>query len=283
MQETICSGGLCVTVDDRGAEPVSLCFQGKERLWQNENGAWAGHAPLLFPVCGNCGVVIDGRRYPVPRHGFARKSLFTLTEKRDNTLRYELCDNEETASVYPFPFQLSVTYHIREGALEIEDCVENTGEKPLVFSIGAHPCFALDGELSEYELAFEREERLLHLVHDENGLLTGEEVDFGTSNVFPIPAERLADGNTLIFGNVRSNSVLLRKRTGERAAEYSLEGFSHLLLWRPEGARAICIEPWCNLPAKVGEECEFAGKRGVVTLGAGESKRFFQKIVFHEK
>lgn len=283
MQDTICSGGLCVTADDRGAEPVSISFQGKERLWQNENGAWAGHAPLLFPVCGNCEVIVNGRRYPVPKHGFAKKSRFTLAEKREDFLRYELCGNAETAEVYPFPFRLAVAYRIQEGALEITYEVANTGEAPLIFSIGAHPCFALEGEPSEYELVFEREEHFLHLVHDKEGLLTGEEVDFGTGTVFPVPAERLTDGNTLIFGNVRSASVLLRRRTGEKTAEYSFEGFSHLLLWRPEGARALCIEPWCNLPGKAGEECGFAGKKGVVTLGAGESKRFFQKIVFHEK
>ncbi len=258
MRETICSGGLCVTVDDRGAEPVSLSFQGKERLWQNENGAWAGHAPLLFPVCGNCEVIVDGRRYPVPRHGFARKARFTLAEKRENYLRYELSDGEATVSVYPFPFRLSVLYRIAEGALEIEYEVKNTGAEPLVFSIGAHPCFALDGDLGEYELAFEREERLIHLLHDDAGLLTGEERDFGMLRVFP----------------------LLRKKTGEKAVEYAFRGFSHLLLWRPEGARAICIEPWCNLPGKAGAQSEFAQKKGVVSLGAGESGSFFQKMRF---
>lgn len=280
MRETICSGGLCVTVDDRGAEPVSLSFQGKERLWQNENGAWAGHAPLLFPVCGNCEVIVGGRRYPVPRHGFARKSRFALAEKREDFLRYELCDNAETAGVYPFLFRLTVSYRITDGALEIEYEVKNTGAEPLVFSIGAHPCFALDGELSDYELAFEREERLIHLLHDDAGLLTGEERDFGMRKVFPIPAERLVDGKTLIFGNVQSTSVLLRKKTGEKAVEYFFRGFSHLLLWRPEGARAICIEPWCNLPGKVGAQSEFAQKKGVVSLGAGESGSFFQKMRF---
>ncbi|MDE5547387.1 MAG: hypothetical protein K2J30_00090 [Clostridia bacterium] len=279
MQNTIIKDGLCLTVDDMGAEPVSVLFQGKERLWQNENGAWTGHAPLLFPVCGNCEVIIDGQRYPFSRHGFARRSLFTLTEKGENYLRYELCDSEETRSVYPFPFKLTVIYKIVNGALEIRYEV-TAGDKPLTFSIGAHPCFALDSNLGEYELVFEREEHLVHLVHDSTGLRTGEERDLGTCKVFPISAEQLSEGRTFIFGNVQSRSVLLRKRTGGEVVEYSFEGFSHMLLWRPEGARAICIEPWCNLPGKVDEQGEFAQKQGVISLGAGESRTFFQRMRF---
>ncbi|MDE7296066.1 MAG: hypothetical protein K2N84_02255 [Clostridia bacterium] len=279
MQNKILKDGLCLTVDDMGAEPVSVLFQGKERLWQNENGAWAGHAPLLFPVCGNCEVIIGGKQYPLPRHGFARKSLFTLTKKGENYLCYELTGSEETRSVYPFPFKLTVTYTIVSGALEITHEV-TAGNTPLVFSLGAHPCFALESDLGEYELVFEREEHLIHLPHDNAGLLTGEQRDFGMCKVFPIPAEELTEGKTLIFGDVQSRSVILRKRTGAEVAEYRFEGFSHLLLWRPEGARAICVEPWCNLPGRVGEQGEFAQKQGVISLGVGESYTFFQRMRF---
>lgn len=279
MRETIGTGGLRVTVDDRGAEPVSVLFSGTERLWQNENGAWAGHAPLLFPVCGNCGVTIGGRRFPVPRHGFARKATFTLAEKGESYLRYELCDSEETRAVYPFPFRLSVVYKITNDGLEIVYEVR-AGSTPLVFSIGAHPCFALGGDVGEYMIEFGREEHLLHLVHDGEGLLTGEKRDFGRGRLFPIPAGELQEGRTIIFGNINSRSLSLRRRSGERVAEYAFQGFSHLLLWRPEGARAVCIEPWCNLPGTVGEECAFAQKRGVISLGAAESRTFTQHMRF---
>ena len=36
-------------VSDIGAELVSVKLNGKERLWQNDNGGWDGHAPILFP------------------------------------------------------------------------------------------------------------------------------------------------------------------------------------------------------------------------------------------
>ena len=58
-----------------------------------------------------------------------------------------------------------------------------------------------------------------------------------------------------------------------------MAGFSHLLLWRPEGANMICIEPWLTLPDHVGEMKEFYEKE-VVLLKRGESAHFEQKIYY---
>ena len=54
---------LTVQISSLGAELVSVRYQGKERLWQNENGGWAGHAPILFPYAGRCSVKVDGKVY----------------------------------------------------------------------------------------------------------------------------------------------------------------------------------------------------------------------------
>lgn len=281
MRETVCSGGLSLTVDDLGAEPVSVICNGRERLWQNDNGAWAGHAPVLFPVCGCCNITVNGVRYSVPKHGFARNSRFTLVGKGKDFLRYLLRDSEETRSVYPFPFEFTVLYRVKSNRLEITYEVKNTGDAPFVFSCGAHPCFALDGDVGGYEIVFGRKERFLHSEHDESGYLTGRQRDFGFGKAFPIPAEELKEGRTLIFGDIKSDSVILCKKSGERVAEYRFGGFEHLLLWRPEGAHAICIEPWGNLPGVCGKEEEFAEKRGVTTLNAGKTRKFVQKIRFY--
>ena len=53
------NGTLKCKVSDLGAELVSVVHNGKERLWQNENGGWSGHAPILFPHCGKCTVNVD--------------------------------------------------------------------------------------------------------------------------------------------------------------------------------------------------------------------------------
>ncbi len=50
-----------IKVNDFGAELSSVVIDGKERLWQNSDGTWNEHAPLLFPVCGHFGCTVDGK------------------------------------------------------------------------------------------------------------------------------------------------------------------------------------------------------------------------------
>ena len=49
MQHCIDNGILQVEIDAFGAQIKSVKLHGKERAWQNENGAWQGTAPLLSP------------------------------------------------------------------------------------------------------------------------------------------------------------------------------------------------------------------------------------------
>lgn len=278
--QTLTCNGLSVTIDERGAELVSVIKDGKERLWQNENGAWAGHAPVLFPVCGHCGVVADGREYPMPTHGFARKATFRHLAGGKNACAFVLESNAETRAVYPFEFRLTIEYTIVDGGIVIGTTVRNTGEKELPFFLGAHPSFALDGNVGDYKIIFEKEECLIHHAHDEGGYLTGETTDYGTRREFPLPEDYLQAGRTLIFPNIKSRKVML-VRGNEGLAVYSFDGFSHLLLWRAEGANMICIEPWGNLPDLRGDNTELAQKQGVTLLKKGEERTFMQRILYH--
>jgi hypothetical protein len=43
MVYSIGKENLVIKIDEQGAELISVCFDGKERLWQNQTGGWAGH------------------------------------------------------------------------------------------------------------------------------------------------------------------------------------------------------------------------------------------------
>ena len=90
MQYTVKNNRVEITVDTLGAELVSVKVDGKERLWQNESGAWAGHAPLLFPVCGRSAVVKNGEKYILGLHGFARKTQFVFKEQGEDFISFAL-------------------------------------------------------------------------------------------------------------------------------------------------------------------------------------------------
>jgi galactose mutarotase-like enzyme len=281
MQYTLKNTNMQITVADLGAELISVIKDGKERIWQNPTGEWAGHAPLLFPVCGHCGVTVDGVAYPIGLHGVARKSVFTLIKQTDNALHFVLTDNEQTKKVFPFAFVFEVVYRLDGDTLSIQFIVKNPAETPLYFACGSHESYALEGNVDEYQVEFDTEEKLTHRPHNAGGYLTGEKVDYGVKKVLDLPREVLQNGDTLIFENVQSRKVRLVKKGVGTVAEITFEGFGNLLFWRGGDAEYICIEPWTNLPDLADiPDIEFSTKAGVMKLGAGEEKTLVRTIKY---
>lgn len=125
----------------------------------SETAGWRGKSPILWPATGRnfaFGVTpradldavgaynLNGNRYPMPIHGFARQLPWTVEERTASgskaSLRLNLQDSASTRKFYPFSFHLSVTYALEDGELSMEYTVaagsENTG--PMPFSIGNH-------------------------------------------------------------------------------------------------------------------------------------------------
>lgn len=263
MKYVLKNDNLRAEIDGAGAQLVSVIYKGKERLWQNDNGSWSGHAPVLFPLCGNCAMTVGGKTYGgMPRHGFASGKTFELANKTDGRVRLALKSDENTRAVYPFEFAFFVEYELTGNGIRITYEVEPTGGEPVPFACGGHESYALDGRLSEYKIVFDKDEEFTALLHDDEGRLTGETLAFGRGRELILP-EKFLDGTTVILGGIASRSVELCARDGKPIAKTSFDGFGNLLLWRPRDARMICIEPWSNLPDTVGERKEFADKSGV--------------------
>ena len=267
--------------DNNGAEMVSLVCRGKERLWQNVTGEWSGHAPVLFPVCGKCSMIVNKREYPIEKHGFARKREFSVVERGRDFIAFRLLADEETKKVFPFDFAFTVRYRLLDNAVEVVYETENAGTKPLYFSCGGHESFALEKPIENYEVRFEKEEKLIALVHDDEGRLTGEKILLSENGILPLKAEYFTGDSTLIFGNLQSRKATLYGN-GRAVARTDFEGFENFLLWKPQQANMICLEPWLNLPDTVGERKEFFRKAGVVCVPPKGKKIFMRKITYYE-
>lgn len=281
MQYTIHNDTLSCKVDSLGGELVSVVKGGKERVWQNQTGEWAGHGPLLFPVCGHCGVKVDGVEYPISAHGFAKKMQFSLVKKTETEVVLAIEANEETKKVYPFDFRFEVSYALKENVLFIGYRVINPAEKPLYFACGGHESFALDCGVENYEIAFEKQENLVHYFHDNDGYMTGERKAYGTLQTLPLPKDFLQEGRTLIFKDVLSRKVWLCERGGKKLATITFDGFENLLVWHAGKAPFICIEPWTNLPDPAGEaDVEFKDKGGVIEVSGNAEKTLVRTIAY---
>ena len=126
-----------------GAELVRLQdAQGRDWLWDANPAWWKGHSPLLFPIVGNVRddrIVVDGREYPMKRHGLARISTFEPAESAPSRCAYVLKSSDATRAQYPFDFELRVTYALEGSTLAITAVITNAGEAPMPASFGFHP------------------------------------------------------------------------------------------------------------------------------------------------
>ena len=279
MRYTIQNADTELTIDTHGAEIVSLKKNGKERVWQNDDGTWSGHGPMLFPVCGRCTMVVDGIDRKISFHGFSSKRYFKLLEHGENFVRIALQADERTKKVYPFDFTVIATYTLTDDTVFVEYEVKNPSNKPMYFSIGAHESYALDQSVGNYELRFEKQEKLLHRFHGNDGRLSGKTKDYGESDIFVLPADFLTEGNTLIFKDIQSRKLVLAEHGGKALAEITFPDFSNLLLWHSKDSKFICIEPWLNLPdSKATIKTEFSQKDGVLCLPPKSAKRFVRSI-----
>ncbi len=283
MQTTISNKMISIDVKHHGAELSSLIRKrdGEELLWQGNPEYWTGQSPVLFPIVGNVPedtYSFNGISYPLGRHGFARRSGFKLVSSTDSQLRFVLHSDEKSKSVYPFDFTLFETFTLKDSLLEINFEVQNPGNTPLYFSIGAHPAFKCpidpEGFMSDYYLKFERTENLNRRMQGDP-MLTGEQVPFlRNNNIVPLSHELFYD-NAVILQEVRSNWIDLIKLNDETSVpiiRFHAKGFPYLGIWSPvNDAPFVCIEPWYGIASTVGDSDDLPSKEGIMKLAPGDT------------
>lgn len=152
---------LTIKVAEMGAELQSVMDnEGREYMWQ-AGEKWPRHSPVLFPiVCSvnNDTYVVDGKEYHLPRHGFARDTEFTVVSQSDDKVTLALHDSEETLKVYPYRFNLAITYRLEGNKVHVIWHVENTDTQEIHFQIGGHPAFNVPGGKLEGMIKLDNEE-----------------------------------------------------------------------------------------------------------------------------
>ncbi|MBC6696922.1 aldose 1-epimerase family protein [Hymenobacter sp. BT190] len=272
---------LCrVQVQAHGAELSSFVrkdLDNLEYIWEADPAVWGRHAPVLFPIVGRLPQDTyqhQGQSYRLPQHGFARDQEFRLVRQTAAELVLELQANDATRAVFPFEFNLQISYRLAGSQLTIGWDVRNVGTTELLFSIGAHPAFRcplLPGETFEdYEFVFDHPvsfERYLL----EGGLLTGQtEPVLQQQATLPLRYELFAQ-DALVLKHFDFTHITLRSRQSGRAVRLRFDGFPYLGFWtKGPGAPFVCIEPWHGIASSVGSSGELADKEGILALEPGQ-------------
>ena len=281
MEYYLKSGNLEVTISSLGAEMVSVKYDGKERLWQNDNNTWSGHAPVLFPIAGKIKVKIDGVTYPLLQHGFARRREFEFVSNEDNQITFKLSSDEETLKLFPYHFNLYISYTLSDSLIEMRYKVENTDDKDIYYSLGTHTSFSLDDTIDNYYVELPQDKELWNNINDKDPSLTKDVIKLSDNGILDFSTEYIDNAKTIIFKNLKSKSATLIHKNGMKIAKIEYDGFPYILFWHPLGSKMVCMEPWHNILDTKGDEREFKDKDNIIKLKPQESNELTQRIRYY--
>ena len=282
---------LRVEIADAGAELVSVRDRdsGAERIWTAEPAVWNRHAPILFPFVGRLTdgkYRVAGREYPMKtQHGFARDLDFVCTRESADAVEHRLCASEGTRAIYPWDFRLTVRHSLdaaRPRVLRVEWTVENSGETPMLYSIGAHPGFLPPEGAAKEDclLVFPGKETLSYYPVNAAGFALPDR----------IRTLQLADGaarwrddipDTWIFDGQGVDEVSIAAPDGRPWVTLRCPGFPFLAVWANPKGPFLCLEPWFGRTDEAGFAGTLEEKKGMERLEGGGKRVYAYEIEFH--
>ena len=292
--KTISNDILSVSVEEHGAELVSIKKGSREYVWQAYPEYWGRHSPVLFPIVGalwNEKYYTHGETFMMGQHGFARDMDFRLLSESETELWYELTSNEKTLQKYPWAFNLKIGYILHDNVVDVMWRVRNTGTENMSFQIGAHPAFYYpllsDDTIAEglaameKRLADDKERGFLFLkpatdsvkssVITKNGCVDAEaEKEITLENGYLALDTDSFNDDALIIEDGQVEAVTLCDQN--RTPYLTLQFDAPLVgIWSPPGKNApfVCIEPWYGRTDSVGYNDYFQDRKWMQTLGLG--------------
>lgn len=219
--------GATATIHRHGAHVTSWCpTDGDERLYLSAKSGFEGAAairggvPIIFPQFAAEG--------PLPRHGFARTSTWSLggvCRSADGEAEMDLVlrDSPDTRAIWDAGFMAVVSVAIFGQQLAITLAVENVGDAPFSFTAALHTYFRV------------RDVAGAEIVGLRGARYRGED-----RSLVEDSAERLRIDGFLDRVYVGAPSHLELHENGRRML-IDAEGFPDAVVWNPGPERAAAL------------------------------------------
>ena len=273
---------LTVTLSPQGAELQSVkgAVSGLEYLWQANPKVWGRHAPVLFPFVGrskNDQYTYQGKTYPMGQHGFARDRQFEVESQTDTAVTFLLKSDEESLKIYPFEFELRVSYQVNDTHLKVGYDVKNTAQSgPMYFSVGGHPGFKVpltdDTQFEDYFLDY-RPQKSRVKIPLQGAFINLNERTLAPTDVATDINHPLFKEDALIYElKGQENKFSIRSEKTDHAISLKVSGAPFIGVWSPyptEG-ELVCLEPWWGIADDVDASGELSEKFGVNQLAPNE-------------
>ena len=287
---SVSSERLTARINPLGAELWSLVdSEGHSLMTDADPTFWTGRAPILFPIVGALvedAYSLSGRRYTLAKHGFARRSTFTVVQHDAASAVFRLDADEYTRACYPFDFRLDMRFSLAGATLQMAALVSNLGKEDMPFSFGYHPAFA-------WPLPFGAPTEAHRIVFDHAEPAPLRQLDSATGLVAPDPRPTPVDGAVLTPTYAMfEQDALIWDQLSSRSLDWGaplapslhieFPDMKWLGVWQKPGAHYLCIEPWAGMADPAGFVGEIWKKPGIIRLPPGESRRFRMSVTLTE-
>lgn len=263
----------------KGAELQSILNKNNNTnyLWSGNPSYWGKFSPILFPVVGalkSNTYRYEKKEYMLSRHGFARDYDFQIVEKNSDEIIFSLSHNDETLKVYPFEFILQLRYRLSGSSLSCTYQVINPDNRPLFFSIGAHPAFNIPLEsglnYTDYFLEFNKDDTLFY--HKVENDLIADKITKVELKDKKLPLKhQLFYEDALVFKTLKSDCITIRSSKGSAGLHFRFKDFPFFGIWAAKDADFLCLEPWCGIADSMTHSQILEEKEGIESLAPNES------------
>ena len=263
-------------VKEMGAELTSLKSKktGIEYIWEGNTDIWYGQSPILFPVIGRLlddKYRLNGKEYSMEKHGIVRKKPFKLVEQTEDSLTFVQTDDEASLEIYPYHFELFVTFKLNGNSLEVSHKVVNKNDCVMYYSFGAHPGF--NCKIGDY-LEFDTPQvSVLNEQIDEESLLLDNQVELLKNEKRITIEKNTFDNDALILSGYTDKVISLKSDDHNRVVRFNFDS-PVLGIWAKPNAPYVCIEPWWGINDNHDKKADLSEKRGILSLKANSSETF---------
>lgn len=264
-----------LSVDTKGGQWTSLIDKETmvEHLFQGNPDSWTKQAPLLFPIIGllkDNKYIYHGELFELSRHGFLRDQEFEVVSSKTNEVVLRLTHTPDTLAVYPFEFNILITYTLKKNRVESKVEVTNVGDLPMYFSFGGHPGFIINTNEKNILKVETKKDFGQFILRD------GYVEDFKamTDKEFNLAEVDLEE--TFILAGVKK--AVLDTPTHEVILKMS--PVKYMGFWAPRNTQTnqleemVCLEPWWGIADCIDHNQHLKDKKGITKLDANETKKF---------
>ena len=217
----------------------------------------------------------------MPKHGFARNSLFDLVESSDGGATLRIQDSDATRATYPFAFRLDISFELSGPTLTVTARVTNRDVRAMPVSFGFHPALRwplpFGGARSDHRIIFSSDEPAPVRRINAAGLLDP------TAHASPVTGrilwlrDELFVDDAIIFDRLQS-AGLEYGADDSPTIVMTFNNLPHLGIWTKPGADFICIEPWQGFNDPQGFEGDIWSKPGIIAIAPDTTWEFSMNI-----